>query len=565
MSAYNQMDMVIENLWIGTHIAALNAELLQKHGIKSILTVMRGKLAISKPFSRHQILLDDTDDADALAHFPACNQWIDAEIKKGRGVLVHCQAGMSRSATIVAAYLMHKQRIDVQTAVEMIRKVRPSIQPNPGFMAQLEVFYSAHYQLTRRNKETRTFYVQRAVKEVLNGDGSSLQMDMFAKYPRTPGDSVPSTPHPQRRRRIRCKMCRQELATREHMVDHGQIGPATPTTGNILTPATSRRPSASAGDTIVISARDSTTGEQSSATLIRRPSTSSVDGVRRPSFGGGLSAMTPINTDAPQANDNSSTPEHRPSSSDGVPRKKSFGANPFGGLSMTPVSNGPANSLGSQSTKRPRRGSLLGLGDGAIMDHTVDDIASMSVSALESDDEDDAPHSFSVTQTTTTSTSTTTTTSTTKSSTVTSTSSTAPTSAPSSGLHSPQELASQIHPALAALRSSQLMSALKSSNSLGRIPMKEQSGDAVQRKMSANTISPPILLNATCSGYFVEPMKWMEPFLEAGNMAGKITCPNKKCGAKLGSYDWAGVQCSCKEWVIPGFCIHRSKVDEVVV
>ena len=46
-------------------------------------------------------------------------------------------------------------------------------------------------------------------------------------------------------------------------------------------------------------------------------------------------------------------------------------------------------------------------------------------------------------------------------------------------------------------------------------------------------------------------MKWMEPFLEQGHMAGKIMCPNKKCGAKLGNYDWAGVCCSCKEWVVP--------------
>ena len=46
-------------------------------------------------------------------------------------------------------------------------------------------------------------------------------------------------------------------------------------------------------------------------------------------------------------------------------------------------------------------------------------------------------------------------------------------------------------------------------------------------------------------------MKWMEPFLNTGAMAGKIVCPNKKCGAKLGNYDWAGVCCSCKEWVTP--------------
>ena len=46
-------------------------------------------------------------------------------------------------------------------------------------------------------------------------------------------------------------------------------------------------------------------------------------------------------------------------------------------------------------------------------------------------------------------------------------------------------------------------------------------------------------------------MKWMEPFLGDGEMAGRIICPNKKCGAKLGNYDWAGVRCSCKSWVVP--------------
>lgn len=46
-------------------------------------------------------------------------------------------------------------------------------------------------------------------------------------------------------------------------------------------------------------------------------------------------------------------------------------------------------------------------------------------------------------------------------------------------------------------------------------------------------------------------MKWMEPFLASGQLAGKIICPNKKCSAKLGNYDWAGVCCGCKEWVTP--------------
>lgn len=51
---------------------------------------------------------------------------------------------------------------------------------------------------------------------------------------------------------------------------------------------------------------------------------------------------------------------------------------------------------------------------------------------------------------------------------------------------------------------------------------------------------PPLLPSHLCSSYFVEPLSWMGPMLDSGILAGKITCPNLKCGAKLGSYDWAG-------------------------
>jgi hypothetical protein len=40
-----------------------------------------------------------------------------------------------------------------------------------------------------------------------DGDGSLPDTDMFAKFPRTPGESQPATPITPRRR-IRCKMCR---------------------------------------------------------------------------------------------------------------------------------------------------------------------------------------------------------------------------------------------------------------------------------------------------------------------------------------------------------------------
>jgi dual specificity phosphatase 12 len=45
-------------------------------------------------------------------------------------------------------------------------------------------------------------------------------------------------------------------------------------------------------------------------------------------------------------------------------------------------------------------------------------------------------------------------------------------------------------------------------------------------------------------------MQWMA-FLNNGATAGKIPCPNDKCSAKLGNFDWSGLQCGCGEWVTP--------------
>jgi hypothetical protein len=35
-------------------------------------------------------------------------------------------------------------------------------------------------------------------------------------------------------------------------------------------------------------------------------------------------------------------------------------------------------------------------------------------------------------------------------------------------------------------------------------------------------------------------LSWMSGFLDSGVLAGKIICPNSKCAAKLGNFDWAG-------------------------
>ncbi|KAH8928285.1 hypothetical protein BT69DRAFT_578976 [Atractiella rhizophila] len=77
----------------------------------------------------------------------------------------------------------------------------------------------------------------------------------------------------------------------------------------------------------------------------------------------------------------------------------------------------------------------------------------------------------------------------------------------------------------------------------------------------------PFLSSTLCTSYFLEPftLSWMDSELEEGKLTGKLICANEKCKAKVGHYDWKGSRCSCGCWIVPGFLIGASRVDEVLV
>ncbi|KAF9975471.1 dual specificity phosphatase 12 [Actinomortierella ambigua] len=76
--------------------------------------------------------------------------------------------------------------------------------------------------------------------------------------------------------------------------------------------------------------------------------------------------------------------------------------------------------------------------------------------------------------------------------------------------------------------------------------------EAVQSNISP--IQPAT--STSCQSYFIEPIEWIQGLHE---LEGKISCP--KCDSKLGTFSWAGEQCSCGSWVTPAFMLHKGKVD----
>lgn len=75
---------------------------------------------------------------------------ISDSVKNSKGrVLVHCQAGISRSATICIAYLISRHRLRLDEAYEYVKKRRSVISPNFNFMGQL-LNWETETQLTEK-------------------------------------------------------------------------------------------------------------------------------------------------------------------------------------------------------------------------------------------------------------------------------------------------------------------------------------------------------------------------------------------------------------------------------
>ncbi|MCL4167356.1 UNVERIFIED_CONTAM: hypothetical protein GTU68_026593, partial [Idotea baltica] len=63
----------------------------------------------------------DTPSFYLRSYFRQAADFIENSLRNGGKVLIHCQCGISRSATLIAAYLMLKKGMDCQEALATIR------------------------------------------------------------------------------------------------------------------------------------------------------------------------------------------------------------------------------------------------------------------------------------------------------------------------------------------------------------------------------------------------------------------------------------------------------------
>lgn len=125
------MKEVVPRVYIGDADDARRPNALVKAGITRVLTVHTDSFAEGFPeTTTHNMLVQatDTEETDLLSRFQDCIDFIEAARQEEVKVLVHCNAGVSRSATVVMAFVMQKMQMDCPAAFRMIKGIhRPAM------------------------------------------------------------------------------------------------------------------------------------------------------------------------------------------------------------------------------------------------------------------------------------------------------------------------------------------------------------------------------------------------------------------------------------------------------
>lgn len=139
-----RVSQITPHLHVGGQYRRRGWRLLEKRGIAAVVnlrTEFDDKAAGIAP-DRYLYLPAIDDTPPTLEQLGEGVAFIAEEVAQGRGVYIHCGAGVGRAPTMAAAYLV-STGLAPDEAWARIRSVRPFIRVKPGQIEQIEHFAEA--------------------------------------------------------------------------------------------------------------------------------------------------------------------------------------------------------------------------------------------------------------------------------------------------------------------------------------------------------------------------------------------------------------------------------------
>ncbi|XP_036163123.1 serine/threonine/tyrosine-interacting protein isoform X6 [Myotis myotis] len=168
--------------------------ILQKHGVTHIICIRQNIEAnfIKPNFQQlfRYLVLDIADNPveNIIRFFPMTKEFIDGSLQTGGKVLVHGNAGISRSAAFVIAYIMETFGMKYRDAFAYVQERRFCINPNAGFVHQLQE-YEAIYLAKLTIQMMSPLQIERSLSVHSGTAGSSKSFPVAFPY------NWPLSPH----------------------------------------------------------------------------------------------------------------------------------------------------------------------------------------------------------------------------------------------------------------------------------------------------------------------------------------------------------------------------------
>ncbi|KAK0644139.1 protein-tyrosine phosphatase-like protein [Cercophora newfieldiana] len=129
--------IVPDLLYLGPVSATSNSAFIERQGINHVLSVGKSPASRIEGITYHRLGLTDEEGSSIAEPVDKACEIIDAVAAAKGKVLVHCSAAISRSPSIVAAYLMKRRGLTLRESLTVLVGARAVVSPNPGFLRQL--------------------------------------------------------------------------------------------------------------------------------------------------------------------------------------------------------------------------------------------------------------------------------------------------------------------------------------------------------------------------------------------------------------------------------------------
>lgn len=141
-----EADEILNGIYLGSINSVFDHKKLKELGITHIISIINGFVP-PFPDDFNYLVIDAIDNINTnlTNTFDDSNDFIDDVFNSNGKILIHCQAGRSRSVTILTAYMIRTFGLHPDICLNIIKNKRSIIDPNVYFLIQLNDYYNLIY------------------------------------------------------------------------------------------------------------------------------------------------------------------------------------------------------------------------------------------------------------------------------------------------------------------------------------------------------------------------------------------------------------------------------------